>query len=378
MTIEDDIPRGHEDYDDPRLTAYALGELDGPERERFEREARAEPALQRELEQIRLMAATLTAELEAEPGPVLSEAQQAALARAAQPPGRRTLRMPSRATGAWRTYLAMAAGVMIVASLGGLLVYSLFLPPPSPRVVGPDLPPQTGMRKATYLPTPGLEQKAPVHEGTQDDDRPGHSSAPVGHTPLALELPRAQFIGTPEDIRHLRAIRPPRVGERTMPMVPADVFNVARGKPVTASDTTPVLGELKMITDGRKEGSNAHVELAPGRQWVRIDLLADHEIFAVVVWHYFLTARVYHDVVIQTADDAAFTANVRTIFNNDRDNSLRLGIGYDTPYVDNHEGELVVPRPVARGRYVRLWSNGNTSNDLNHYVEVEVYARPVK
>jgi hypothetical protein len=32
----------------------------------------------------------------------------------------------------------------------------------------------------------------------------------------------------------------------------------------------------------------------------------------------------------------------------------------------------------VKGRYVRLYSNGNTSNDLNHYVEVEVYGTPVK
>ena len=32
----------------------------------------------------------------------------------------------------------------------------------------------------------------------------------------------------------------------------------------------------------------------------------------------------------------------------------------------------------ARGRYVRLYSKGNTSNDMNHYVEVEVYGTPAK
>ena len=28
-------------------------------------------------------------------------------------------------------------------------------------------------------------------------------------------------------------------------------------------------------------------------------------------------------------------------------------------------------------RYVRLYSNGNTSDELNHYTEVEVYGKPV-
>ena len=29
-----------------------------------------------------------------------------------------------------------------------------------------------------------------------------------------------------------------------------------------------------------------------------------------------------------------------------------------------------------QARYVRLYSNGNTANDLNHYVEVEVFGKP--
>ena len=36
------------------------------------------------------------------------------------------------------------------------------------------------------------------------------------------------------------------------------------------------------------------------------------------------------------------------------------------------EGRLFDLKGV-KARYVRLYSNGNTTNDLNHYVEVEVY-----
>jgi hypothetical protein len=32
----------------------------------------------------------------------------------------------------------------------------------------------------------------------------------------------------------------------------------------------------------------------------------------------------------------------------------------------------------ATGRYVRLYSNGNTSDELNHYIEVEVFGQPAK
>ena len=30
----------------------------------------------------------------------------------------------------------------------------------------------------------------------------------------------------------------------------------------------------------------------------------------------------------------------------------------------------------SHGRYVRLYSKGNTANDMNHYIEVEVFGRP--
>jgi len=30
----------------------------------------------------------------------------------------------------------------------------------------------------------------------------------------------------------------------------------------------------------------------------------------------------------------------------------------------------------AKGRYVRLYSKGNTTNKLNHYIEVEVFGKP--
>jgi hypothetical protein len=33
----------------------------------------------------------------------------------------------------------------------------------------------------------------------------------------------------------------------------------------------------------------------------------------------------------------------------------------------------VLPADGATGRYVRLFSNGNTSDELNHYCEIEVF-----
>jgi len=40
-------------------------------------------------------------------------------------------------------------------------------------------------------------------------------------------------------------------------------------------------------------------------------------------------------------------------------------------------GVYTADKPV-KARYVRLYSNGNTSNDLNHYTEVEIKGRPAK
>ena len=54
-----------------------------------------------------------------------------------------------------------------------------------------------------------------------------------------------------------------------------------------------------------------------------------------------------------------------------------LGAGKEKEYIEVAEGRLIDPKG-AKGRYVRLYSNGNTANDLNHYVEVEVYGTTVK
>ena len=75
----------------------------------------------------------------------------------------------------------------------------------------------------------------------------------------------------------------------------------------------------------------------------------------------------------QVASDRDFI-NAQTIFNNDHDNSSGLGVGEDMHYTETAEGNLIDAKGV-RGRYVRLYSNGNSSNDSNHYIEVEVFGR---
>ncbi len=194
---------------------------------------------------------------------------------------------------------------------------------------------------------------------------------------IKLELPKPLFVGTPKDIRSPN-LEKPRRHARPPLMAPKGTTNVAFEKPVSASDEEPIIGEIEYVTDGDKEGSDgSYVELGPGKQWVQIDLEGVYSIYGILVWHFHQQACVYRDVVIQVADDPDFIMNVRTLFNNDHDNSSGLGIGKDKEYIETYEGKLIRVNGV-KARYVRLYSNGSTRNEENHYIEVEVYGKPAK
>ena len=135
---------------------------------------------------------------------------------------------------------------------------------------------------------------------------------------------------------------------------------------------------MKYITDGVKEASDGHfVELMPLKQHVTIDLGKEYQIWAIIAWHYHLQPRVYFDVIVQVADDPDFLTNVKTIFNNDIDNHFGFGVGKDLRYIETNEGKLIDAKGV-KCRYVRLYSNKNSTDDMNHYIEVSVYGTEVK
>lgn len=191
-------------------------------------------------------------------------------------------------------------------------------------------------------------------------------------------------------------------------LVPQGTKLLSRGVEVTSSDDDPVIGKLEMITDGNEEASDLgyFVELGPGLQWVQLDLGKPHALYAILVWHYYSPksydhndggmqspdedrARVYQDVVVQISNDPAFDKDVKTVFNNDHDNSAGLGKGTDDTYIETSEGRWINPKGVE-GRYVRLYSRdhkrrkwsgsgdgypGYLNNDFNHYIEVEVYGK---
>ncbi|MBP1636905.1 MAG: type domain protein [Acidobacteria bacterium] len=196
-----------------------------------------------------------------------------------------------------------------------------------------------------------------------------------GQEELKLKLPKPMFIGTPTNLKspNLEKV----TGKPRAPFyVPKGTTLLSLKKPVRSSDMQPVIGELDMVTDGEKEGGDGYfIELGPGKQWVQIDLGKTCALHAILAWHYHSQARVYRDVIVQVSNDKDFLKGVTTVFNNDHDNSSGLGVGTDKEYIEVAEGRLFDPKGV-KGRFVRLYSNGNTSNDLNHYVEVEVYGTP--
>ena len=194
--------------------------------------------------------------------------------------------------------------------------------------------------------------------------------------PVEIQLPKPMFVGTPQNI-NVSNLEEPLGKPRPPFLAPAGTKNVALGKSVTGSDDEPIIGEMEMITDGDKEAADgSYVELGPFLQNITIDLGAKYDIYAVLVWHFHKQPRVYFDVVVQVADDPDFITNVRTLFNNDTDNSSGLGSGTDMSYVETAEGKLIDAKGV-RARYVRLYSNGNNANELNHYIEVEIFGKPV-
>jgi len=234
--------------------------------------------------------------------------------------------------------------------------------PPAPA---PGVPPQfketdanQNVRAGLVAPTLGVP---PAQGGTTQVEE------------LKLELPKPMFVGTPKNI--VSDNLDPNTGKPQPPlMVPVGTRKLSAGAPVTASDEQPIIGEVEMITDGDKEGADgSFVEFGPGVQWVQIDLGATHEINAIALWHYHSQARIYRDTIVRVSDDPDFIQSV-TLFNNDHDNSSGLGVGHDYEYIETNMGRVVDAKGV-KARYVRLYSNGNTSNDMNHMVEVDVFGR---
>jgi len=239
--------------------------------------------------------------------------------------------------------------------------------------LGVNVTPGQHVVRVAFFPEPWNPTSRVVSKPVEIEILPDQLTKSIG---VANELPRPMFGTGPRKITSGPDVEPPS-RERYQRQ---GTNNVARVKAVTSSDDEPVTGNLRMIVNDDRYytwGVGSCVELGPFLQSITIDLQLAHEIEAIVVRHLFEgedKPRVYYDVIVQVADDADFTRNVRTLFNNDDDNSAGLGKGKDRNYIESKFGKAIHAKGV-HARYVRLYSNGNNIDDLNHYTEVEVFGK---
>ncbi len=200
--------------------------------------------------------------------------------------------------------------------------------------------------------------------------------------PLHIDFPEASFISRMEYIPKGAKLDPnPIPPYKRLPLlVPEGLKNIALKKSVTCrksiNSSQSYSGELNIITDGNKESEEWYYSiLYPNIQWVQIDLEKSFNIYAIAIWHKFDSKlRIYKDVIVQISDDSKFKKNVTTVFNNDSDNSSKLGKGTNYEYLEELYG-LTIDAKGIKGHYVRCYSNGSYSDKLNYYTEIEIYGK---
>ena len=191
---------------------------------------------------------------------------------------------------------------------------------------------------------------------------------------LEVEYPEKLVKGT-EVPKKIPNLEKPRAKDTAPALIriPDGCENLAEEKEVTGSDEDPSIGDLDYLVDGDADG-NEYVQFKEGLQWVQIDLEESKTLYAAHVWHYHAQPRVYNDIVIQVSDDPDFIDGVKTVFNNDHDNSSGLGKGTDKNYIEEFYGKSF-PIAGVKGQYIRFYSQGNSADKSNHYIEIQVYGK---
>jgi hypothetical protein len=208
--------------------------------------------------------------------------------------------------------------------------------------------------------------------------KPITKSANANLAKANFALPVPCYQGTPRHVKDTTADKP--TDKLRAPIyLPKGARIISKGKTVTSSDDFPIIGELSLITNGIKEGTEGNwVELGPGPQWVQIDLGKATTMYGVLLWHFHGESRVYRDVIVQASNDADFVSGVTTLYNNDQDNSSGLGVGKDKEFYDTFQGHWIGFAKPQKARYLRLYSRGNTSDPQNQYIEAEIWGDPNK
>jgi hypothetical protein len=206
------------------------------------------------------------------------------------------------------------------------------------------------------------------------------AAAPAGDMEtITPKFPKPAFQGTPIPPGTL----PPNFDTTKEPKksfdAPKGTANLALGKTVTSSDKDIIIPNgpesVKLLTDGDADSADGcFVELMQGPQWVQVDLGESATLYQILVWHFHKQGIIVKAVIAQISDDPEFKTGVTTVYNSDIDNSCGQGAGQDKVWVQTNHGRLIDAKGT-KGRYVRLWSNGNDQDDFNRYIEVEVYGK---
>ncbi len=218
----------------------------------------------------------------------------------------------------------------------------------------------------------------------KDNPEPSKETPSLKETVVLVELDLELDGVTGPSIRPgtLDQISPPHLrkykkGEKRKPFMVVDgLENLAMFKPVTLNEE-PTVGEVEQITDGLM--TSDEFDFVEGPEWVQVDLEESASIHAVVVWHFHKSVVIYNDIIVHISDDADFSQNIRTLFNNDHDNSAGMGKGSDTAYISTGWGEIVDARDEdltpAKARYIRVYTGKSTDGLSPRYVEVAVYGK---
>lgn len=140
--------------------------------------------------------------------------------------------------------------------------------------------------------------------------------------------------------------------------------NLAYAKAVTNSPNSSVASgtSLARLTDGDLTAQN-YLQLNPtdGKAvYAQIDLGGVKSLSKIVVWHYYLDGRTYHNTKTQVSSDGI---NWVTVFDS----------AVSGEYSETGNGKVINLSPAMNVQYIRDYLNGSTANQYNHWVEIQAF-----
>lgn len=263
--------------DDPRLTAYALGELDPAEREHVEALLASSPDARQELEDLRAAATRWTEALASEPAPAFDSTFPNRLAQAAREPAQSTPTGPSAGAptlatipiARWRDSswvigtLAAAAALVAVAGIWAawnlrslspnapdLTLAHLPSPDPSPDPVPITPPPDSQPPPSpavTAVPTPQLSESTPLPPQAR-------TIIPVAPNPTPTAAPTAPTAPPQSSASHLSPELMRRYGLLPGTATRPGIEPSTAPAPVTPSSPQPTPDNVFTFAPGARDG----------------------------------------------------------------------------------------------------------------------------